>query len=143
MKLSKTSAQGVLAVAYLASCKDNGVIQARQVAEHLSIQTDSALKILQVLAQHKLIDSRLGRSGGYQFTKSAGEVTLLQIVEAIDGPVTSEVPPINASDNLAGRLDVLRLVCDHAAQQIRDQLQKTCVSDLLYSDQLQILNSPR
>jgi len=119
------------------------VVQARQVAEHLSIQTDSALKILQVLAQHKLIDSRLGRSGGYQFTKSPQEVTLLQIVEAIDGPVTSELPSINASDNLAGRLDVLRLVCDHAAQEIRDRLRKTSVSDLLYSDQLQVLNAPR
>lgn len=93
MKLSKTSAHAVLAVAYLASCKDNGVVQARQVAEHLSIQTDSALKILQVLAQHKLIDSRLGRSGGYQFTKLASEVTLLQIIEAVDGPVVSGIPP--------------------------------------------------
>lgn len=143
MKLSKTSAHAVLAVAYLASSKDGGVIQARQVADHLNIQTDSALKILQVLAQHKLIDSRLGRSGGYRFTKSPDEVTLLQIVEAIDGPVASEVPAINAADNLAGRLDVLRVVCDHAAQQIRDRLQKTTVSDLLFSDQMQVLNPSR
>ncbi len=139
MKLSKTSAQAALAVAYLATHKGDGMVQARQVARHLCIPTDSALKILQSLMQHDLIESRLGRSGGYRLNRSADQVTLLSIVEAIDGPVTAEVPPINAADTLAQRIDVLRLVCTHTAQQIRGQLEQTTIDDLIRNDQTHVL----
>ena len=59
MKLSKSSAQAVLAMAFLAEQPTGSVIQARQVGGHLGIPTDSALKILQVLARHGLLASQL------------------------------------------------------------------------------------
>lgn len=140
MKLSKTSAQAALAITYLASHQDKGMIQARQVAKHLCIPTDSALKILQALMQHGLIESRLGRSGGYRFIGSPDHVTLLQVVEAIDGPLTTQVPDINAAEHLAGRLEVLRAVCDHATQHTRQQLQRTAVADLIRCHEEQVLS---
>ena len=143
MKLSKTSAQAALAIAYLATQDNGNMIQARQVAKHLSIPTDSALKILQSLMQHGLIESRLGRSGGYRFNGSPQQTTLLQIVEAIDGPVTAEVPSVNSAADLGSRIGLLRTVCRHAAQQIRDELKKMTVEDLIQSDQLQVLSSGR
>ncbi len=138
MKLSKTSAQAALATVYLATKQDQGFIQARQVAEHLRIPTDSALKILQALVQHGLIESRLGRSGGYRLTASPKLVTLLQIIEAIDGPVTAALPAVNAQGHLDHNLKMLQNACDHVAKQIRQQLQKTTVADLLQDEPLYV-----
>ncbi len=139
MKLSKTSAQAALAITYLATHKGDGMIQARQVAKHLRIPTDSVLKILQALTQHGLIESRLGRSGGYRFNRLPDEVTLLQVIEAIDGPVIAEVPSLNAADNLAHRLEVLKSVCELVADQIRAQLQTTTIVDLLRCAEIEVL----
>ena len=139
MKLSKTSAQAALATVHLAAKQGQGFIQARQVAEHLHIPTDSALKILQALVQHGLIESRLGRSGGYRLKVSPKQVTLLQIIEAIDGPVTATLPAVNAQGHLDHNLKMLQKTCDHVAKQIRQQLQKTTVADLLQDEPLPVL----
>ena len=92
MKLTKTSAHAVLAMAYLSMQSDNGLVQARQVADQLGIPTDSALKILQTLARQGLIQSQLGRAGGYQLHRSAHEVTLLEVVDRAHGVFPAECP---------------------------------------------------
>ena len=141
MKLSKTSAQAVLAVAFLATNQEGVVVQAKQVASHLDIPTDSALKILQPLAQQALIESKLGRSGGYSFSRSPENVTLLDIVEAIDGPITADIPSVNAGDNLAGQLDILHSAYRSVAGQIRTQLRQTTVADLIKAGPLQVFST--
>jgi len=144
MKLSKTSAQAALAMAYLVTNEDGErIVQARQVAEHLCIPTNSAVKILQSLAKHGLIKSRLGRRGGYRFEGDSSKVTLLEVVEAIDGPVIAEVPRVNSHKHLAPRIDVLQWVCGQVASGVREQLQKTTLADLAHRDQLQFLGSNR
>ena len=52
---SREKAQTALALAFLAEQESDTVVQARQVAAHLGIPTDSALKILQTLARQELI----------------------------------------------------------------------------------------
>lgn len=137
MKLSKTSAQAALALAYLAVQPENSTVRARQVADHLRIPTESALKILQQLTQHGLLKSRLGRAGGYCLGRPAERVTLLEVVEAIDGPVAAELPRLNAADNLRGRLNLLKTVCEAVARDVCEKLQKTTVADLAKRGQMQ------
>ncbi len=131
MKLSKTSALAALAVAHLAQYPESSVVQARQVAEHLGIPTDSALKILQTLARHHVIDSRLGRGGGYRLGRTAHEINLLEIVEAIDGPVVADVSLSAQEAADRGGRDVLESICQQLARQIRDQLSSTSVAQLV------------
>jgi Rrf2 family protein len=141
LKLSKTSAQAALAVTFLAMNQEGVVVQAKQVAFHLGIPTDSALKILQPLTQHAVIESRLGRSGGYCFSQPPEQVTLLDIVEAIDGPITAGIPSVNAGDNLADQLDILRSACRSVAGHIRTQLKQTTVADLIKAGPLQVFST--
>ena len=139
MKLTKTSAYAALATAFLASHPGKSVVQARQVAEHLSIPIDSALKILQTLARHQLIESQLGRSGGYRLAKDAKQITLLHIVEAIDGPIVAEMPLTSTPDVLSDRLDLMQAVWAQAAQRIRDELSRATVVDLARCHQASFL----
>ena len=129
MKLSKTSTHAALAVAFLAERNDGRHIQARQVAEHLGIPTDSALKNLQALVRGQIVRSQLGRAGGYVLARPADQITLLQIVEAIDGPVTADTP-MRHHPGLEPRLALLRAVCQRATDQARHELSRHTVADL-------------
>lgn len=133
MKLSKTSAQAAMALAYLAQQDETQNIQARQVALHLGIPADSALKILQALARHQIIHSRLGRSGGYRLAAEPGKISLLQVIEAIDGPINGQVRIDHAPQAIAGGLDLLQTISEQAAKRIRDELSQTTIEDLVKS----------
>ena len=130
MKLSKTSAHAALAVAYLAGLPSDTPIQARQIAEHLGIPTDSALKILQAMVRQRIIQSQLGRAGGYMLTRPAQQVTLLEIVEAIDGPISAALP-IRADQGAKSiGLEKLSRICENVAERLRAELTRFSVADL-------------
>jgi len=131
MKLSKTSAQAALALTFLAEQERVVVVQARQVAAYLGIPTDSALKILQVLARQELILSQLGRTGGYRLHKPADQISLAHIVEAIDGPISGSMRLASNHARSNGSLELLQSICNEAATTLRQQLSRTTVADLV------------
>lgn len=130
MKLSKTSAHAALALAFLADQPAGVVIQARHIATHLGIPTDSALKILQVLARQEIIISQLGRTGGYRLHRQPQEISLAQIVEAIDGPINGSMR-LDSRESIAASVILLQSVCDQAASRLREELSRTTVADLV------------
>ena len=133
MRLSKTTAQAALAMAYLAEQEPGVVVQARHVASYLGIPTDSALKILQILARHELVMSQLGRSGGYRLHKPAEYVTLAQIHEAFDGPINRSMRLLAKSDSVSVSLDLLqsRMRATRPRDCLRQQLNKITVATLI------------
>jgi Rrf2 family protein len=129
MKLSKSSAHAAFAVAYLASrSHEDGPVQARQVAEHLGVPTDSALKVLQALARNNLIQSQLGRAGGYRLHRLPETITLLDIVEAIDGPIHPQVPAGLSAP--IGGVKLLANICQQASDSVRNELSRLTVAEL-------------
>jgi len=130
MKLSKTATLAALAVAYLSTRRNDGHIQARHVADYLHIPTDSALKVLQALARRGVINSHLGRSGGYYLENEPHNVTLLQIVEAVEGPIEPELPVESDGNGLSNPIDQLRKACNRVAHSMRHELDRTTVAEL-------------
>lgn len=124
-----------MALAYLAQQDESQIIQAKQVALHLGIPSDSALKILQSLARQQIIHSRLGRSGGYRLASPPEDISLLQVIEAIDGPINGQVRIDNAPSAISGGLDLLQSISEQAARRIREELSQTTVADLVKSTQ--------
>jgi FeS assembly SUF system regulator len=63
------------------------VLPAAQVGEdtHLELPTES--KLMKRLARAGLVDSFRGAAGGYRLARPAREITLAEIVEALDGPI--------------------------------------------------------
>jgi Rrf2 family protein len=53
------------------------------------------LQVLRNLVNHGLLKSIRGVDGGYFLQRPADEITLLQIIEATDGPLTPVVPPLD------------------------------------------------
>jgi len=130
VKLSKTSSYAAIALAYLSTRRDEGPIQARQIADYLDIPVDSTLKILQALARHQVIRSQLGRSGGYVFHRDPKTLTLLQVVEAMDGPFEQALPFDDEHPQFADTCGRLKATCSNAATQLRKVFDQCTIWDL-------------
>jgi Rrf2 family protein len=84
--LSNTSKYAIRAVIYLAlNGNKESKIGIKQISKDLEIPTPFLGKILQSLAKHKLLASTKGPHGGFSLGKNAYDVSLMDIVEIIDG----------------------------------------------------------
>jgi len=84
--LSNTSKYAIRAMIHLAlNGKDDAKIGIKQISKDLDIPTPFLGKILQSLAKHKLLVSTKGPHGGFGLGKSAYDISLMNIVEIIDG----------------------------------------------------------
>lgn len=84
--LSNTCKYAIRGVIYLAlNGKDDKKIGLREVSKELDIPSPFLGKILQILAKNKLLISTKGPNGGFALAKPSQEITLLDIVEIIDG----------------------------------------------------------
>jgi len=79
------------------------------------------LQILRVLVTHGILKSTRGVEGGYSLSRSPEEISLLEVIEAIDGPLETagEAPPAEPAGDLQQRLQTaLRQVTDTARRQL-------------------------
>ncbi len=73
------------AVMYLALKPDREMTSVRELAKKIDIPYHFLAKILQDLRYKGLLVSQKGPTGGFALAKSAKEITLFDIIEAIDG----------------------------------------------------------
>ena len=84
---SKACEYGIKAVIYIGRQSMQGQrVSLKQVAKAIDSPVAFTAKILQALARDRIVDSSKGPTGGYEILENrSGEITLLQIVNAIDG----------------------------------------------------------
>jgi Rrf2 family protein len=87
------------------------------------------LQILRHLVTHGILHSTRGVDGGYNLERSADEISLLELIEAIDGPLHSALP---AGDGAPLQYDAkLREAMESITETARQQLAAIKLSDLL------------
>ena len=92
MKLTPTNRTdyGIRALIHLANC-DGAHVKAADIGAAMDIPTGFLQQVLQELQRARLVSSRPGPSGGYQLARAPEEITILEIVETLEGPIeTSE-----------------------------------------------------
>ena len=112
MRMSRASAYAVSAVLQLADSPPGVPIPCSQLAKTGEMPERFLLQVLRNLVNHGLLKSTRGVDGGYYLLRSPGEITLLHIVEATDGPLTPTVPPLD------GITEVSREKLHHMLQDI-------------------------
>jgi Rrf2 family protein len=86
-KLSKKADYGLMAVKHLALHRDQHACSASEIAEEYGISTMLLAKVLQKLARQHIVTAKHGASGGYQLAKDPDQISALDVISAIDGPV--------------------------------------------------------
>lgn len=85
MKMSDGVEQAIHSVAMLAGLQPNGVLSASALAEFHGVSTSYLLKHLQALSGAGLLVAQPGPTGGYRLARTPDQITLLDIVLAVEG----------------------------------------------------------
>jgi Rrf2 family protein len=88
LRLSKKADYALMAMNHLAQHADRGAASAREIAERYDIPIELLAKVLQRLTRHGLLSSQQGTRGGYVLARSAALVSVADVIEAVDGPLT-------------------------------------------------------
>ena len=86
LRVTKLTDYATLVMTVLAAAPD-AVLSANELAERAGIEVPTAAKVLKPLAQAGLVEGFRGASGGYRLARSAGDISLIEIVEAMEGPL--------------------------------------------------------
>ena len=84
MHITQESDYAVRIVYCLAKCGTRR--DARGISEEMCVTLRFSLKILGKLAQSGLVVSYKGNRGGYELSRPAAQITLRQVIEAVEGP---------------------------------------------------------
>jgi Rrf2 family protein len=87
LRFTKRADYGLMAIHFIASHGEDGAVSAKRIAEEFKIPQERLAKILQRLSKKRLITSHNGPKGGYVLTRAADEVTVGEVVRALEGPV--------------------------------------------------------
>jgi Rrf2 family protein len=87
LRFTREAEYGLLAMAYIASRPKGELAYRKEIAEHHNIPREFLAKVLQKLSRSGLIKSYRGIRGGYLLALPASEVSIADVVSAVDGPM--------------------------------------------------------
>ena len=128
MKVSQATRYAVSALIHLTRQGGSQPVSSHVIAEAEGSPEPFLRKVLERLASTRLLVSLKGATGGYRLARPAGRITLLEVVETVEGPIRGRLD-FEGTDaqRLGGKLQV---VCDRAAHEVRQQYRRVTVADL-------------
>src|SRR3977135_3583337 len=88
LRLSKKADYALIAMKHLALRGDRGSSNAREIAEQYDIPIELLAKVLQRLVRKGLLGAHQGTAGDVQLVRPPANISVADVIEAIDGPVT-------------------------------------------------------
>jgi Rrf2 family protein len=88
LRLSKKADYALIAMKHLAVRSDRSSSSAREIAEQYDIPIELMAKVLQRLVRRGLLCSHQGTRGGYELARRPSEISVADVIQAIEGPVT-------------------------------------------------------
>jgi Rrf2 family protein len=131
MQITRQADYALRAMIYLAKLEPNQRAATSQIAEEQRIPPSFLAKIISQLSIAGLIHTSRGARGGVSMARTPGEISILEVVEAIDGPIALNECTEDPSACPFGEDCPLRpLWCDTQAELV-DRLRKTTFANYL------------
>jgi Rrf2 family protein len=85
LKLTKKADYGLIALCHLA--RRSKTASAKEIADTYRIPLPLLSKVLQTLVRNNLLVSEQGATGGYRLARDPHEISALEVIRTIDGPI--------------------------------------------------------
>jgi Rrf2 family protein len=136
MRLTRASSYALQAVSFMAAQKHNKPIASHLIARgavapgNKEIPERFLLKVLKPLVSARVLLSIKGPNGGYRLARAPSDISILEILEAVDDPICGHAPfEVDQGNGPLNRK--LETICKQLAEQTRKHLGKILVADLL------------
>jgi Rrf2 family protein len=130
MKLSLPSFYAVQALVRLAGNNPVALVASHYLATDCKATPRVLRNLLRLLVRVGVVHSDRGSDGGYRLGRPANRITLLDVVEAIDGSLVGEAPPVISQAGMALNAG-LQAICEEMTALTRAALTKVLISDLV------------
>jgi len=130
VKISRSTGYALLAVGYIAQHQDQKIILSQDISKKYDIPLEYLLKILQQLVRANVLRSKRGPRGGFSLARPPRKITMLQIVEAVDGPIINQ---LNLAEQAHGEKTSVRAekAYTKAITEAKSVFEKTKLSELI------------
>jgi len=125
MQITHEADYATRAVLYLARTPKDKLIATNEIAKRQNIPSSFLAKIISQLSIAGLLHTSRGARGGVKLARKPQNITLLEVIEAIDGPIRLNVCVENESDCSFEKNCPLQLVWCDAQQKLVTKLKNT------------------
>ena len=130
MKTSRSTEYALLAAAFVAKNYKNGSVLSQKISAKYNIPLEYLLKILQQLVRANVLRSKRGPNGGFKLARPASEITMLQIIEAVDGPMVSQMHLTEQTNNEPFSIK-METICAGATKKASDAYANVTLDEVL------------
>ena len=131
IKLGKLTDYAVVLMVQLAKDGQDVSRSANTLAEKTGVPEPTVAKVLKLLAREKLIESARGAAGGYKIARAANDISVNEIVTAMEGPVAiTACVDGNAGDCKSEMRCPVKGYWDPVNKAIRTALENVKLSDM-------------
>lgn len=130
MRLTAKSEYGVLALIDLACHGGEGPVSAREISERRQIPGKFLEQLLVALRRAGIVTAIRGARGGFVLARDPSQISILDIVEALDGPLGSPVCDADVGGCSRGPSCAASAVWGRATEALRTVFVSTALSDV-------------
>ena len=130
MRVSAKADYALRAAAELAAAEGKGPVKGEQLARAQEIPPKFLENILLELRHSGLVQSQRGVEGGYWLARPAAEITLADVIRAVEGPLANVRGVRPESIEYAGSAEPLRDVWVAVRASLRSVLEETTLADV-------------
>ncbi len=134
MKLTRAAEYAIRCVLHLSKQTPGQVISRREVAEAMDIPQPFLGKIVQSLAKAGILLVRQGAMGGYELALPPERISLLMVVEAVDGEILVNECLSRPQSCCRSACCAVHRVWDTARTQLRETLNRASFAELARAD---------
>jgi Rrf2 family protein len=131
MQITRQADYALRAMLYLSRLETNIRAATSQIADEQQIPPSFLAKIISQLSIAGLISTSRGARGGVSLARPAEEITLLDVVEAIDGPISLNVCSHSAGVCPFGEDCPIQPIWSDAQKELVNRLKSTTFGQLV------------
>jgi len=130
MRISRSAEYALIAAGYIAGNHKDSAILTTKISNEYGVPVGYLLKILQQLVRVGVLRSKRGPGGGFSLARPPEHITLLQLIEAVDGPLTGDLSLAEITGGAPFSLK-MEAVCRKATEDVRAVLGSAALSDFI------------
>ncbi len=131
MKLSRRADYGIRMMVDLACMSNVQGVTIREIAQRQDVAEEFLSKIATQAANAGLLTTKTGRKGGLSLAKSADTITLLEVLEVIDGSIALNRCTSEPSGCLRSEECTVHPIWEKAQRQFKELMSNTLLSELV------------
>ena len=130
MKINTAAHYGLITAGYIAENADEGWVMANTISAKYGIPVGYLIRIMQQMGKANVFRTKRGPGGGFALARPAKEITLLEIIEAADGPIACQLEVVKLTGKAQFSLNMEK-VCEKASEKAASILGKAKLSQMV------------